>query len=213
MVYFISLFFLALAVSLDSFTVGFTYGMRKIKIPLKSIAVITGCSAITMLVAMAFGELLLKFLPIQVTETLGGLILIAIGGWILYQFFSTVDMSDHDTIKKEKLLVDFEIKTLGIVIKILHKPMSADIDKSGSITGVEAVLLGFALSLDAFGAGIGAALLGYSPIAMALVVAVMSSLFVTIGMNIGLTFSNFKWMEKLTCIPGFLLIMIGLFRI
>ena len=42
--------------------------------------------------------------------------------------------------------------------------MSADIDKSGVINGIEAVLLGFALSIDAFGAGIGAAILGFSPI-------------------------------------------------
>ncbi|MDI5788515.1 hypothetical protein PO124_09275 [Bacillus licheniformis] len=53
------------------------------------------------------------------------------------------------------------MKSLGIVIHILRKPTSADIDKSGIITGIEAFLLGFALSIDAFGAGIGAAALGF----------------------------------------------------
>ena len=37
---------LALAVSLDSFSVGFTYGLRKMRIPFKSIMIIACCSAL-----------------------------------------------------------------------------------------------------------------------------------------------------------------------
>jgi putative sporulation protein YtaF len=91
--------------------------------------------------------------------------------------------------------------------------MTADIDKSGAITGVEAFLLGVALSLDAFGAGIGAALLGFSPIAMSILVACMSSLFVSIGIKSGYLFSKFDWMDKFSCLPGIILIMIGLWKL
>ncbi len=66
--------------------------------------------------------------------------------------------------------------------------MSADFDQSGTITGIEALMLGFALSLDSFGAGIGAAMLGFSPIYLAITVAIMSSLFVLLGIKSG-TFS------------------------
>ena len=65
---------------------------------------------------------------------------------------------------KEKIIFNFEIKSLGVVISILQKPTDVDFDKSGTINGVEALVLGIALSLDAFGAGIGAAMIGISPL-------------------------------------------------
>ncbi|HZH60053.1 MAG TPA: sporulation membrane protein YtaF [Metabacillus sp.] len=209
---FISLLLLAIAVSLDSFSVGFTYGMRKMRIPLKSILIIACCSAVTMLGAMFLGELLTRIFPIYITEKLGGLILMLIGAWVLYQFFRpTKEVGEEEEV--EKMIINFEIKTFGIVINILRKPMTADIDKSGTITGVEAFLLGVALSLDAFGAGIGAALLGYSPIIMSVLVACMSSLFVSIGIKSGHIFSRFSWMDKFSCLPGIILIIIGIWKL
>lgn len=208
-----SLLLLAFAVSLDSFSVGFTYGMRKMRIPFKSIFIIACCSAATMLGAMFLGELLTRVFPVYITEKLGGFILMLIGAWVLYQFFRPAKEEISVEEETEKMLINFEIKTFGIVINILRKPMTADIDKSGTITGVEALLLGLALSLDAFGAGIGAALLGYSPIVMSLLVACMSSLFVSIGIKSGHIFSKFAWMDKFSCLPGIILIMIGIWKL
>ncbi|WP_026560843.1 sporulation membrane protein YtaF [Metabacillus halosaccharovorans] len=207
-----SLLLLAFAVSLDSFSVGFTYGMRKMRIPLKSIFIIACCSAGTMLGAMFLGELLTRIFPIYITEKLGGFILMLIGAWVLYQFFRPSKESGEEE-EVEKTIINFEIKTFGIVINILRKPMTADIDKSGTITGIEALLLGLALSLDAFGAGIGAALLGYSPIIMSVLVACMSSLFVSIGIKSGHIFSRFSWVDKFSCLPGIILIMIGIWKL
>lgn len=207
-----SLLLLAFAVSLDSFSVGFTYGMRKMRIPFKSIFIIACCSAVTMLGAMFLGEVLTRIFPVYITEKLGGFILMLIGAWVLYQFFRPTKENLEEE-EAEKTLINFEIKTFGIVINILRKPMSADIDKSGTITGVEAFLLGLALSLDAFGAGIGAALLGYSPIIMSLLVAGMSSLFVSIGIKSGHIFSKVAWMDKFSCLPGIILIMIGIWKL
>ncbi|MCG3056169.1 manganese efflux pump, partial [Escherichia coli] len=95
-------------------------------------------------------------------DTIGGIIFVLLGMWILYQFFRP---EEEETAKlEEKIIFKVEIKSIGLVINILKKPTTADLDKSGSITGVEALILGIALSLDAFGAGIAAALLGYSPV-------------------------------------------------
>lgn len=209
---YMSLLLLAFAVSLDSFSVGFTYGMRKMRIPLKSIFIIACCSAGTMLGAMFLGEILTKIFPIYITEKLGGFILMLIGAWVLYQFFRPSKESGVEE-EVEKTIINFEIKTFGIVINILRKPMTADIDKSGTITGVEAFLLGLALSLDAFGAGIGAALLGYSPFIMSVLVACMSSLFVWIGIKSGHIFARFSWVDKFSCLPGIILIMIGIWKL
>jgi putative sporulation protein YtaF len=207
----ISLLILAFAVSLDSFSVGFTYGLRKMIIPVKSIIVIATCSAISLLIATGIGQVLGKLLSTKVTDQLGGLILILLGAWVLYQFFRPEKNKELVTI--EKTIVNFEIKSLGIVINILRKPMSADFDLSGTITGIEAFMLGLALSLDAFGAGIGAAMLGFSPIYLAITVAIMSSVFVYIGLKSGAFFSRSDWVQKFTFIPGILLIIIGVWKI
>ncbi len=110
---------------------------------------------------------------------------------------------DKEYLLHEKTLLNLEVRSLGIVIHILRKPMSADIDKSGVINGIEAVLLGFALSIDAFGAGIGAAILGFSPIVMSIAVAIMSSLFVSIGINAGHFLSKWKWIDKMAFLKCF----------
>jgi putative sporulation protein YtaF len=206
----ISLLLLAFAVSLDSFSVGFTYGLKKMKIPFKSIAVLACCSAVTLIAAMGIGHFFENLLKPEVSESLGGIILIFLGVLVLFQFFRSE--KTKDALPGEKTIVNFEIKSLGIVIHILRKPMSADFDRSGTITGIEAFMLGIALSLDAFGAGVGAAMLGYSPVILAVTVAVMSSLFVFGGMKTGALFSNFIWIQKFTFIPGILLIFIGIWK-
>ncbi|MDA7027190.1 sporulation membrane protein YtaF [Bacillus sp. CLL-7-23] len=208
---FASFLLLAFAVSLDSFSVGFTYGLRKLKIPFKAILIIACCSGTVMVLAMMIGSFLSKMFPVIVTERLGAVILMGIGVWVLYQFFRPE--KEQDISISEKTLINLELKSLGIVIQILRTPMSADIDKSGKINGIEAVLLGFALSIDAFGAGIGAATLGFAPVPMSLTVAIMSSLFVFMGIHAGRFLSRWNWMNKLTFLPGILLIMIGIWKL
>ncbi|MGD6833320.1 sporulation membrane protein YtaF [Sutcliffiella halmapala] len=212
MIPYISLVLLAFAVSLDSFSVGLTYGLRKMHMPLKSISIIACCSAVSLLLAMFVGTILTTFLSPVYAESIGGAILILLGVWVLYQFFKS-NTSEDPTPIGEKILFNLEIKSLGVVINILRKPTEADFDKSGSITGLEAFFLGIALSLDAFGAGIGAALLGYSPWMMAVSVAMMSSLFVITGIKLGRIFSGVSWMNKFSFLPGVLLIIIGIIKI
>ncbi|KAA0549150.1 sporulation membrane protein YtaF [Bacillus sp. BGMRC 2118] len=211
MVLSVSLVLLAFAVSLDSFSVGFTYGLRKMHLPIRSIIIIAICSAFTLMIAMGVGNIVSVFLSPEWAEKIGGIVLVGIGAWVLYQFFRPE--KDQAESNGDPVLIKLEIKSLGVVIHILKKPMDADIDKSGAITGIEAFLLGFALSLDAFGAGIGAALLGYSPIVMAILVAGISSIFLFGGLKCGKGLSKLKWVQKFAFLPGFLLIMLGIWKL
>lgn len=207
----LSLLLLGIAVSLDSFTVGLTYGMRKVTIPVKSFVIIFACTFIVLLTAMGIGSIIELFISYEAAERVGGIILITIGIWVLYQFLTSQDTSEQrkSTIK----IVDLEIKRLGLIIKILKKPTEADFDRSGTIGSTEALFLGLALSLDSFGAGIGAALIDLPPVLFSIVVTVSSVIFVIAGINIGLIFRNMNWVKKLTFLPGIALILIGLFKI
>ncbi|MFD0827318.1 sporulation membrane protein YtaF [Neobacillus sp. M.A.Huq-85] len=211
MVQLFSLLLLALALSLDSFSVGFTYGLRKMVMPVKSVLIIASCAGLSLLLAVSIGHGLAKILSPSITAGLGGFILIALGAGVIYQYFRPE--KEKEVQKQEKTIVNFEIRSLGLAINILKKPMSADFDQSGTITGIEALALGFALSLDSFGAGIGAAMLGFSPYYLALAVAIMSPSFVLFGIKIGTFFHKYEWIQKFTFLPGVMLILIGIWKL
>ena len=207
-----SIILLALAVSLDSFSVGFTYGLRKMRIPFKSIA------HYCLLFSFDFNHRDVNRASTATSSChqnslrkMGGVILIILGVWVIYQFFRSE--KEKDILPHEKVIINLEIKSLGLVIHILKKPMSADFDKSGTITGVEAIMLGLALSLDAFGAGIGAVMLGFSPGYLALAVALLSSLLVFFGIKLGSYLSQITWLQRFSFLPGILLIIIGVWKI
>ncbi|MGM0752434.1 MAG: sporulation membrane protein YtaF [Bacillota bacterium] len=205
----ISLLLLAFAVSLDSFSTGLTYGLRKVKIPTKSISIISICSASSLLVAMLLGQTIGAIITPVWAGRIGGLILVVIGAAVLYQFFRP---EKETVLSQEKTLINFEIKSIGLVIQILRRPLTADFDRSGTITGIEAFMLGIALSLDAFGAGIGAALLSFSPLLLTLAILVMSFTFLFSGLKMGEFFSHLRWIHRVSFIPGVLLILIGILR-
>ncbi|MGY0692090.1 sporulation membrane protein YtaF [Virgibacillus sp. FSP13] len=203
MLFYTGLFFLVIAVSLDGFGVGVAYGMRRIRVPLIALCIIMLCSGIIVLLSMTVGSVLSSIISAFTAKIIGGVILIAIG---LFTLWKMVTAKKNDTTyasSKSKSQLD-QFKS------VLKEPRYADLDQSGVISVREAVLLGFALALDAFAAGLGAAMLGYSPLLTASLIAFMSGLFVFCGINIGLFLSNSKWMKKLTLLPPFLLIALGI---
>jgi putative sporulation protein YtaF len=208
---FISLLLLAFAVSLDSFGVGLTYGIRKIRIPIRSIVIITLCSAIMIVTSMQLGLGLVAVLPESVIHMLGPLILICVGCWTLWQILRNDDKEEKSN--DDVTVFKFEIRVLGLVVQILKKPTAADVDRSGIISPIEAMFLGLALSLDAFGAGLGAAMVGFSPWITALLIAIMSGLFLAVGLRFGHWAAHLKWIRNVVYLPGCLLIIIGLVKL
>lgn len=218
----ISVFFLAFAVSLDSFGVGVTYGLRNIRIPFLSILVISCFSGGMILLSMFVGHGLATWLSPVAAKHIGAGILIGIGLWSLWQVrkhsiaeeFKIREKSDAHQLQPYPVKVfRIQIKALGLVIQILKTPMVADQDRSGTISPSEAVLLGTALSLDAFGAGLGASLLGYAPALTVLLIAGMGGLLLLLGMKVGFRFSRLPRMELFSLLPGILLMTIGLLRL
>lgn len=215
----LSLFILAFAVSLDGFAVGVTYGLRKIRIPFWSVVTIAICSAVTMTLSMQIGMSISNIISPVVAKWVGASILILVGIWAIYNVTKQKkDEPEHEYAKVDRIQsqhewIRIEIKTLGLIIQILRTPTAADIDRSGTITGKEAALLGLALSLDAFGAGIGAALVGFNPWISSIVIAIMCIVFIMCGLRIGSLFSENRWMQKLYYVPGALLVILGLMKI
>lgn len=209
----LTLLMLAFALSLDSYGVGMTYGLRKMKIPFLSLLFIACCSGASILLAMALGKTIFIYLSADIAEAAGAVLLILIGLFTLWQVYAPPKKKSKPKRSKKENPISFQLRIFGFVIHVLREPLKADMDKSGTITGREAFLLGAALSLDAFGAGVGAALLGYAPWLLAVCVAFMSGLFLLLGMKSGFRFSSVSWMNRLSFIPGLILIILGLWKI
>lgn len=159
---------------------------------------------------MSVGTTIATVLSPEVAESIGAFVLIGIGGWALFETYRPKKKTIEKPARKD---IDYTIRMFGFVIHILRDPETADIDSSGTVKGKEALLLGLALSLDAFGAGIAAALMGFSPLGLALSVSLLSALFVSLGIVGGNRLAHVKWVKRMAFIPGLLLIAIGILKL
>ncbi|GAB2569899.1 sporulation membrane protein YtaF [Gracilibacillus alcaliphilus] len=191
------LLLLIMAISMDSFFVAFTYGLRGIALPVKEWLKISLTVTVVFMISMFAGTVLSTFISVRYTEIAGGVILIVVG---LFLFFSLIGEG------KSKAAPP-------IFISILKKPMTADIDKSGNINGVESIFIGIALSLDSFGAGIGIYLLGASPWTTPLIVFTVTVGCLLGGIKLGQCFSSSRLLKRLSFLPSCLLILIGIWKV
>src|SRR5690625_235140 len=144
------LLLLVIAVSLDGFTVGISYGLKHVKIPFIALFIIMMCSGMVVMTSMSIGHMLQFFITETMTNLLGGIIFIMLGLFVLFSLRQT-------STKNEKKLPRKKLKNKSTGLKtVLKSPDNADLDQSGTSSLWEATLLGIALALDAFGAGLGA---------------------------------------------------------
>ena len=201
---------LVIAVSLDSMGVGIAYGARGTRITTLSGIIIALCTAVMMCVSMTAGNFLAEALPRNGTKTLGGIILISIGCWQFLQGWRNyINQSSNED--RSRPLLYLRIPFLGVVMQILRDPNLADANWSGTIDPKESILLGGALGLDAFSAGFGAALSGFS-LWIVPFVATACVAFVFIGSSLGSRYMG-RWLkQKGFALPGMLLIAIGIWQ-
>ena len=209
----VACFILALAVSFDGLGVGISYGVRSLEIPPSSLACIAALTGVLMAVSMGAGGYLAGFVSSEAARFAGGVIIVALGVWQCWQGY--LEVLEHKlraiATPPDYKLAALRVKPLGIVVQILKEPLAADRDSSGSIDSAESVFLGVALGLDAFAAGFGASLGGFSWAIVPLVAAACPVL-ILLGCRIGRSSNAFRRIRWSYALPGGLLVVIGLLR-
>ncbi|MFS0558341.1 sporulation membrane protein YtaF [Brevibacillus sp. 179-C9.3 HS] len=220
----LALLLVSLAISMDSVSVGLTYGLRKMRMPFLSLVVVSGCSFAVVYGVMLVGSSLTEWFTPEIGKYIGAAVLILMGLFTLWRLIairsgteaqestaagSTAVVVAEKQEEPEPIVLLSQFRIFGVMIQILKDPSKADADRSGHIMGWEAVMLGLALSLDAFGAGISLTFLGYSPLLVALCIAVMSALLLVVGIALGRRAGKARWLTRLTWLPPILLICIG----
>lgn len=211
-----SILLIAISLSLDAFGAGITYGMRKIRIPLTSKLIICFMSVLYSGIALIAGKAVHGLLPPAAASVTGAIILAAMGVYIILQAFLKKEESVKEKTSTEKRkLIEIAVKSLGITIQVIRNPDSGDIDRSGVIDTREALLLGFALSVDAIGVGIGSALAGIGSLLIPLTAGVFQMLLLHAGTRIGKRLGESSGLNKkmISVVPGILLITLAIIRI
>lgn len=215
----------ALAVSFDSLAVGVAYSAKGTRLPPISLTYISLATAALMTLSMKMGSLLSAHVTPDAARFWGGVIILALGVWQAWQGYAEVldekvsaaranlpEADSHAEDGAPRRLVSVRIEPFGLIIQILRQPLAADRDSSGVIDPRESVLLGLALGLDAFAAGFGAAMSGFSWVIVP-VVAVFCPALLLLGSLLGRAMHGNRAVRKFYALPGLILMAIGLLKV
>lgn len=190
--------------SIDNLGVGLSYGIRNIRISLPAnllIAII--CFGFSMC-GIYFGLWISDILPGILPVILGAFILVIIGLRIM---LLAVPRKNQESVENIPV-------TKGSLRSVFKDPTTADRDQSKSIGFLESIILGIALSANALTNGVGAGLLGFSPLAISVLAAIGSFVTIWAGVAFGEKLShvrigNFTVGQFGTLISGILLMLVA----
>lgn len=207
--------FMLLSINSDSLVAGFAYGVRRVKIPLVSAAVISGFSILYSALAMTAGRLASVILPPLACRLVGALLLIIIGCVIIVNAIGEKEISAPAPPNEKGTLFNLVIKSLGITISVVRDPTLCDFDSSQKIDFKEALYLSFALSADAIGVGLGCAMSGIIHSYIPPLVGISQLALLYLGLAAGKFLSKFLKINKKVCsiISGIILIALAILRI
>ncbi len=205
---------IAFSLSIDALAIGFSYGVRNIKVHLLSLFIIAAVAFCFMFIAMKSGAVILTVLPETVSKFIGIILLFFLGVWIIYTGVFRKTQYHKKKEKENKTLLNILIKSFGITIKIIRTPEYCDLNNSSVIEPSEALYLGTVLSIDSIGVGAGISILGISSILMPVMVCIFQVSCLVIGLNIGKKFPLLKNHSNFSSVfSGSIMILIALIRI
>ncbi|WP_077369275.1 sporulation membrane protein YtaF [Anaerosalibacter sp. Marseille-P3206] len=198
--------FIVVAICIDSLAIGIAYGMKKIKIPIKSLFLINFICTGILSIAMFLGNTLKNILPGRLPTIISFLILLFIGIYFLLEgivnFF----------IQRNKNKFEIKFSNIKIIIDVVVDCTKADINQSGDIDLMEAFYLGIALSLDSLGIGFGTAMGSINYMQIIVLSFILNIAIIFIGLKIGEKLVSkskigFSW------ISGLILIFLAFFKL
>lgn len=185
-VIFVATILIAAALSADSVIFGLSFGIRKIKIPLYSLFIMSVTGFLSVGGGFFLGELIYDFLPVG--EMLGGFILVGLGMWLICG-------SDDST------------------RAVINHPEAIDGNDSRIIEPIEAVITGFALSIDSVSVCIGLGASGTASPALPFLTAVFQAIFLYIGALASKKVRLNAGADFITLASGIVIMLAGIYKL
>lgn len=199
---------LALAVSVDAFAAGFSYGVGGIRIPVASAGVVNLICSGVLGLSLLFGEALQEIIAPHTASMLAFGILLVMG--LLKVFEKTGKRYLLHRFSDAPIV--FSAMEMKFILQVYVDPQRADTDASKSLSAREALSLAAALSLDSLVVGIGAALGS-----VGIWEAVLGTFFfgltaLLLGAALGSRITE-GFADRCACLGGILLILLAFARL
>ncbi|MCM3713985.1 manganese efflux pump [Halalkalibacter oceani] len=114
-------FLLSLLVSLDGYVIGFSFGLKRIRIPLSIVMMIAGFSSVVILISMGVGHLIGELVPTKNIQVFAGLLLIGAG---LYHFLQDPPLYRRSYFLMIALFMNIDNIGYGIQAGLAQRPLS-----------------------------------------------------------------------------------------
>ncbi|WP_371365103.1 putative sporulation protein YtaF [Sporomusa rhizae] len=203
---------LGLAVSIDGFVAGIAYGLKNIRMPFASLCIVGVVASICTAIALAMAYMVGQFINTAIAIGIGAFLLIMLGIWSLFQQYFTKDVASYE-IDGEVTARNLTFSLGRLVISIMAKPETADVDRLGYISSLEAIFLGLAVGADAMVGTFAAALMGPLPLYTPIVIGIIHMVCIASGYYSSQKFFPEKLKKRFPYLPGTLLILLGLIRL
>ncbi len=202
---------LGLAVSIDGLMAGVAYGLRSIRIPFSSFLIVGAVTTTASALAMGAAAILGRYIDTFLAMILGGILLVLLGAWNIFQQYLTKDVPAYE-VEGEVTVGKLTFSVGRLVISIMAKPESADVDRLGVISPLEAVFLGLAVGADGAVGTFAAALAGPLPLYTPFIVGAIHVLCIGGGVLLSDRLVSDEWKKRFPFLPGTMLILLGLLR-
>lgn len=203
---------IAAAICLDSFALGITYGIRKIKIPKLAILTITIVTTCVLGISVLSGHLISTLISKFAASLISSIILIGLGSFFMLEGYIKHLITIKSTEGHEHNLAKLRIPKLGIIIDIALDVTKADLDISGDIDIKEALYIGFILSVDSLGVGFGYAISSMNVLYFLASVFFINIVTLICGLKLGRRIGNYKANLRTSLLPGFILFAVGILK-
>ncbi|KAJ51856.1 putative sporulation protein YtaF [Clostridium tetanomorphum] len=198
--------FFAISASSDSFIVGISYGINKIRIDFINNLFIATISGLGTFLSMAFGKLLLNIIPVEKANLIGSIVLILFGLYMLIS--SSKNKHNKDEASTKNIQQD-----KNYYYNVLNNPEIIDIDGSKNIELKESLSLGIVLSINNIGLGIAASVIGLNVYITSISSLLFGMIFIQLGHFVGEKFLSKRMSKYSEVISYFIIILLGLYGI
>lgn len=200
---------LVVALSVDAFVASLAYGTNKIKIPFRSVVVISLVCSAMLALSLAVGSLVRPFLPPGLTNLLCFAILFVLGAVKLCDSTIKSIIRKKQQLKKE---LSFSFLHLSFILCVYANPEQADLDASKTLSPAEAASLALALSLDGLAVGFGAAFSNINPFVSVLFSLLINIFAVVLGCRAGNKIAE-RSSLNLSWLSGVMLLLIAVTKL
>lgn len=204
--------FTAVALSIDAFAIGLSYGIKDIKFSKMVIFIISLVSVCVLAFSMLLGNILEKFLSNNLAVIISFLILLGLGCSFLIEGYVKQLVYKKRRLNEDRL-AHITIPKWGIAVSILVDCDKADTDIIKNITYKEAIYLGIAPSLDSLGVGFGSALGDVNLLQVICFSFLLTVLAMSFGIFLGKKFQLYSQNIKTLWISGTILIVLGISKL